>query len=85
MNLGIMNKLEELQLEAKEYSSLPQKIMMKQFENCDRDVFKFWDSIIWDSDWLRHDTPEEKRIKDIKREFEAHPLKNWITKPKELV
>ena len=70
---------------AKAYRLLPQKLMMKQFEDCGRDVHKFWSTIEWDSEWLRHDTPEEKHLKDVKREFEAHPLKNWIEKPKELV
>ena len=69
---------------AKAYRLLHQKLMMKQFEDCGRDVHKFWDSIEWDSSWLKHDTPEEKRIKEVKREFERHPLKNWIKKPKEL-
>jgi len=69
---------------AKAYRLLPQKLMMKQFEDCGRDVHKFWDSIEWDSSWLKHDTPEEKRIKEVKRELERHPLKNWIKKPKEL-
>ena len=59
--------------------------MMKQFEDCGRDVHKFCSTIKLDSEWLRHDTPEEKHLKDVKREFEAHPLKNWIEKPKELV
>jgi len=34
---------------AKAYRLLPQKLMMKQFEDCGRDVHKFWDSIEWDS------------------------------------
>jgi len=69
---------------AKAYRLLPQKLMMKRFEDCGRDVYKFWNTIEWDSSWLKQDTPEEKRIKDVKREFERHPLKNWIKKPKEL-
>jgi len=70
---------------AKAYRLLPQKLMMKRFEDCGRDVHKFWNTIEWDSEWLKHDTPEEKLRKDVKREFEAHPLKNWIKKPKELI
>ena len=70
---------------AKAYRLLPQKLMMKRFEECDRDIHKFWNTIEWDSDWLRHDTPEEKHVKEVKREFESHPLKNWIKKPKELI
>ena len=56
---------EEARLEQKEYGSLPQRIMMKRWEDCGRDVFKFWDSIEWDSSWLRHDTEEEKKLKEI--------------------
>ena len=70
---------------AKAYRLLPQKLMMKRFEECDRDIHKFWNTIEWDSEWLKHDTPEEKLRKDVKREFERHPLKNWIKKPKELI
>ena len=70
---------------AKAYRLLPQKLMMKRFEDCGRDVYKFWNTIEWDSEWLKHDTPEEKLRKDVKREFEAHPLKNWIKQPKELI
>ena len=69
---------------AKAYRNLPQQLMMKRFEECGRDIHKFWNTIEWDSDWLRHDTPEEKYVKEVKREFERHPLKNWIKKPKEL-
>ena len=64
----------------KTYRNSPQRIMMKQFEDCDRDVFKFWDSIEWDSSWLKHDTPEEARVKDIEREYNRHPFKNFIVK-----
>jgi hypothetical protein len=70
---------------AKAYRLLPQKLMMKRFEDCGRDVYTFWNTIEWDSEWLKHDTPEEKLRKDVKREFERHPLKNWIKKPKELI
>ena len=73
------------QLKAKEYSSLPQKIMMEKWEACGRDLHTYWNSIEWDSEWLKHDTPEEKLRKDVKRDFERHPLKNWIRKPKELI
>ena len=73
----------EVKLAYKNYNSLPQHIMMKRWEDCDRDVFKFWDSIEWDSTWLRHDTEEEKYAKDVTREFNRHPFKKFISKPKE--
>jgi hypothetical protein len=73
----------EHQLKAKEYSSLPQRIMMKRWEDCGRDVFKFWNSIEWDSSWLKHDTPEERYAKEVTREFNRHPFKDFIKKPKE--
>ena len=74
---------EEARLEQKEYGSLPQRIMMKRWEDCGRDVFKFWDSIEWDSSWLKHDTPEERYAKEVTREFNRHPFKDFIKKPKE--
>tara|TARA_B100000902_G_scaffold377768_1_gene410343 strand:- start:859 stop:1122 length:264 start_codon:yes stop_codon:yes gene_type:complete len=73
----------EVKLAYKDYNSLPQRIMMKRWEDCDRDVFKFWDSIEWDSTWLRHDTEEEKYAKDVTREFNRHPFRKFISKPKE--
>lgn len=73
----------EVKLAYKNYNSLPQRIMMKRWEECDRDVFKFWDSIEWDSSWLRHDTEEEKYAKDVTREFNRHPFRKFISKPKE--
>lgn len=75
---------EEARLEHKEYSSLPQRIMMKKFNDCGRDVYKFWDSIEWDSTWLRHDTEEEKKLKEIAREFNSHPFNKWMEEPKQL-
>ena len=75
---------EEARLEHKEYSSLPQRIMMKRFNDCGRDVYKFWDSIEWDSTWLRHDTEEEKKLKEIAREFNSHPFNKWMEEPKQL-
>ena len=80
-----MNNQLEQQLKAKEYSSLPQKIMMEKWEAAGRDLHTYWNSIEWDSEWLKHDTPEEKLRKDVKRDFERHPLKNWIRKPNELI
>jgi len=59
--------------------------MMKRWEDCGRDVYKFWDTIEWDSTWLKHDTPEERYVKDVKREYNSHPLRNWIKKPKVLI
>ena len=70
---------------AKAYRLLPQKIMMKRFEDCGRDVHKFWDYIEWDSTWLRHDTEEEKYAKDVTREFNRHPFRKFIPKPKEYI
>lgn len=75
---------EEARLEHKEYSSLPQRIMMKRWNDCGRDVFKFWDTIEWDSTWLRHDTEEEKKLKEIAREFNSHPFNKWMEEPKQL-
>ena len=75
---------EEARLEQKEYGSLPQRIMMKRWEDCGRDVCKFWDSIEWDSSWLRHDTEEEKKLKEIAREFNSHPFNKWMEQPKQL-
>jgi hypothetical protein len=76
---------EEARLEHKEYSSLPQRIMMKRWNDCGRDVFKFWDTIEWDSTWLRHDTEEEKKLKEIAREFNSHPFNKWMEQPKQLI
>ena len=74
----------EVKLAYKDYNSLPQRIMMKRWEDCGRDVFKFWDSIEWDSSWLRHDTEEEKKLKEIAREFNSHPFNKWMEQPKQL-
>ena len=82
---ALSKQLHETQMANKSYRNLPQRIMMKRWEECGRDVHKFWNTIEWDSEWLKHDTPEEKLRKDVKREFERHPLKNWIKKPKELI
>ena len=73
----------EVKLAYKNYNSLPQRIMMKRWEDCGRDVFKFWNSIEWDSSWLKHDTPEERYAKEVTREFNRHPFKDFIKKPKE--
>lgn len=75
----------EVQIAHKDYASLPQRIMMKRWDDCGRDVFKFWDTIEWDSSWLRHDTPEEKYAKEVSREFNRHPFRKFISKPKEYV
>lgn len=71
-------EFEEIQKGHKEYMSLPQKIMMKRFDDCGRDVFRFWDSIEWDSSWLKHDTEEEKLEKEIERQWNSHPFKAFI-------
>jgi len=77
---NIQSDFLELRKLEKSYKSLPQRIMMKKWEECGRDVFKFWDTIEWDGMWLKHDTPEEKRIKDIEREYNKHPFKEFISK-----
>jgi len=64
----------------KSYRNLPQRIMMQRWLDCDRDVYKFWDTIEWDSTWLKHDTPEEARQRDIEREYNKHPFKEFISK-----
>ena len=74
----------DIQTNHKEYASLPQRIMMKSRNDCGRDVFKFWDTIEWDSTWLRHDTEEEKKLKEIAREFNSHPFNKWMEQPKQL-
>ena len=73
------NQLEQ-QLKAKEYSSLPQKIMMEKWEASGRDLHTYWNSIEWDSSWLKHDTPEEKLEKRKQQEWESHPFKDFIDK-----
>ena len=77
---SLREEIQRNQEKSKIYRNLPQRIMMAKWEECDRDVFKFWDSIEWDSSWLKHDTPEEKRIKDIEREYNRHPFKEFIKK-----
>jgi hypothetical protein len=54
--------------------------MMQRWLDCDRDVYKFWDTIEWDSTWLKHDTPAEARQRDIEREYNKHPFKEFISK-----
>lgn len=76
----IEEEYEDFKLQSKSYSQLPQQIMMKKWDECGRDVFKFWNSIEWDSSWLRHDTEEEKKLKEIERNFNSHPFKKWIEK-----
>ena len=81
----LSKQLHETQMANKSYRNLPQRIMMQRWEDCGRDVFKFWDSIEWDSTWLRHDTEEEKYAKDVTREYNRHPFRKFIPKPKEYV
>ena len=70
----------------RDYNNLPRKIMEHQFRVVHKGCHKsFLDSIQWDSVWLKHDTPEEKRFKEITRQFNSHPFKKWIAKPKELI
>ena len=61
----------------------PQKIQEYQFnEVFNRDVFAYWDSIPWDSEWLVIETPFERatRIREIEEtaERERHPFKRFI-------
>ena len=50
-----------------------------------RDLHTYWNSIEWDSSWLKHDTPEERYAKDVTREFNRHPFREYIEKPKEYI
>tara|TARA_B110000459_G_scaffold78606_1_gene88471 strand:- start:3701 stop:3961 length:261 start_codon:yes stop_codon:yes gene_type:complete len=63
----------------------PHQIMMEKWEASGRDLYKYLDSIPWDSEWLRHDTDEEKYAKDVSREYNRHPFKKFIPKPKEYI
>jgi len=81
----LSEQLHKTQMANKSYSNLPQRIMMKRWEECGRDVHKFWNSIPWDSEWLRHDTDEEKYAKDVSREYNRHPFREYIEKPKEYI
>ena len=81
----LSEQLHKNQMANKSYRNLPQRIMMQRWLDCGRDVYKFWDSIEWDSTWLRHDTEEEKYAKDVTREYNRHPFKKFIPKPKELI
>ena len=65
----LSEQLHKAQMANKSYRNLPQRIMMQRWLDCGRDVYKFWDSIEWDSTWLRHDTDEEKYAKDVTREY----------------
>ncbi len=76
----LSKQLHETQMANKSYRNLPQRIMMQRWLDCDRDVYKFWDTIEWDSTWLKHDTPEEARQRDIEREYNKHPFKEFISK-----
>tara|TARA_R110002153_G_scaffold77169_3_gene198340 strand:+ start:948 stop:1217 length:270 start_codon:yes stop_codon:yes gene_type:complete len=81
----LSEQLHKAQMANKSYRNLPQRIMMQRWLDCGRDVYKFWDSIEWDSTWLRHDTEEEKYAKDVTREYNGHPFKKFIPKPKEYI
>jgi hypothetical protein len=64
----------------------PQQIMLDMYENVYKRNWKeFLNSIEWDGLWLKHDTPEEKRIKqealeEHRRqvELETHPFRQWF-------
>lgn len=44
----------------------------------------FLDSVKWDTP-PPPETEEEKKLKEITRQFNSHPFKKWIKKPKELI
>jgi hypothetical protein len=60
--------------------------MLDMYENIYKRNWKeFLNSIEWDGLWLKHDTPEEKRIKqealeEHRRqvELETHPFRQWF-------
>ena len=81
----LSEQLHKAQMANKSYRNLPQRIMMKRWDECGRDVHKYWNSIPWDGEWLKHDTPEEKKVKDIEREFNRHPFKEFIKKDSKLL
>jgi hypothetical protein len=64
----------------------PQQIMLDTYETVYKRNWKeFLNSIEWDGLWLKHDTPEEKRIKqealeEHRRqvELETHPFRQWF-------
>lgn len=58
---------------------LPQKIMEYKYNVIhNRNWKNYLNSIEWDGTWLRHDTPEEKEIKKLEREYNSHPFKKFI-------
>jgi len=70
----------------RDYNNLPRKIMEHQFRDVQQGCHKsFLDSIQWDSVWLKHDTEEEKYAKAVTREFNRHPFRKFIPKPKEYI
>lgn len=60
---------------------LPQKIMEYKYNVIhNRNWKNYLNSIEWDGEWLRHDTEEEKKLKQIEKNFNSHPFKKWIEK-----
>ena len=83
------NDIDEYELEADVYSKdckTPHQVMEDKFYGIyKRDYKRYLASIEWDGLWLKHDTPEEARIKEEQRierkrqiELEASPFKQWF-------
>jgi len=77
------------ELEADIYSKdfkTPHQVMEDKFYGIyKRDYKSYLNSIEWDGLWLKHDTPEEARIKEEQRierkrqiELETSPFKQWF-------
>lgn len=83
------NDIDEHELEADIYSKnckSPHQVMEDKFYGIyNRDYKRYLDSIEWDGLWLKHDTPEEARIREEKRlerqrqiELDNSPFKKWF-------
>jgi len=81
--------IDEYELEADIYSKngkTPHQVMEDKFYGIyNRDYKRYLASIEWDGLWLKHDTPEEARIKEEQRierkrqiELETSPFKQWF-------
>lgn len=64
----------------------PQQVMLDSYNNVhNRDWKSFLNSIEWDTTWLKHDTEEERMVKQAvleehrrQVELENHPFKQWF-------
>lgn len=83
------DNIDEYELEADVYSKnykSPKQIQDYLYNDVYKRNWKMYlNSIEWDTIWLKHDTPEEARIKEEKRverkrqiELEASPFKQWF-------